>query len=65
MRFEVSQADYQIFVSVLTLFREKGGRNVKITRNDILRESGISKGLFSRKILNSYKHQKILEENVL
>ena len=64
MRFEVSKTDYQILVSVLKLFR-KGGYSRAITREDIIRESGLSSSVMARKIQNSYLKEKQLKENIL
>jgi len=64
MKFEISQTDYQLFVSVLTLLREKGGYNSSLTRQELVIHSGIGDNLMSRKILNSYKLEKILKERI-
>ncbi|AFL69768.1 MarR family transcriptional regulator [Sulfurospirillum barnesii] len=63
MRFEVSKADYEIYVSVLNLLK-KGGAKCSITRADIIRESGVSPQLVSNRILNSYQKEKFLKENI-
>lgn len=63
MRFEVSKTDYQILVSVLDLLK-KGGYGAQINRKDIIRESGVSSSLVTRKINNLYLKQKQLKENI-
>ena len=63
MRFEVSKTDYQILVSVLNLLK-RGGYGCQITREDIIRESGVSPTEVSRKIQNSYLKEKQLKENI-
>jgi len=63
MRFEVSKTDYQILVSVLNLLK-RGGINCSITRGDIIRESGVSPQVVSKKVLNSYQKEKQLKENI-
>ncbi len=63
MRFEVSKTDYQVLVSVLNLLKQ-GGYGCQISREDIIRESGVSPTLVTRKIKNSYLKEKQLKENI-
>lgn len=64
MRYEVSETDFQLLTSVLTLLREKGGRNPILTRKEIVIASGINNSLMSKKILNSFKKEQQLKENI-
>lgn len=64
MRFEISETDFQLLTSVLTLLREKGGRNPSLTRKEIVIESGIANNVMTYKIKNSYLKQKQLKENI-
>lgn len=64
MRFEVSRTDFQLLTSVLTLLREKGGRNPSLSREEIIRESGFSNAHLSQKIHNVHLKQKQLKENI-
>ena len=63
MRFEVSKTDYQILVSVLNLLKQ-GGRECAITRTDILRESGVSSCMMTKKLHNLHMKEKQLKENI-
>lgn len=63
MRFEVSKTDYQILVSVLNLLKQ-GGYGCQISREDIIRESGVAPCTVSRKIHNLYLKEKQLKENI-
>jgi len=62
MRFDICESDYRLLASVLTIFREKGGRNASITRSEIIRESGLTYSHMSKKIKNSYLLEKKLKE---
>lgn len=64
MRYEVTEGDFQILTSVLSLLREKGGYNPSITRMDIVRETGLSNQLIGSKIKNSYLKEKQLKERI-
>lgn len=64
MRFEVTKTDFELLTSVLTLLREKGGRNPHITRVEIIRESGLDNSLLSKKIYNVHLKQQLLKENI-
>ena len=63
MKFEVCKTDFELLVSVLKLFR-KGGYSRAITREDIIRESGLTSSVMARKIQNSYLKEKQLKENI-
>jgi len=63
MKFEVSKTDYQILVSVLSLLN-RGGYGTTITREDIIRESGVSPSMVTRKIHNLYLKEKQLKERI-
>ncbi len=64
MKFEISKTDFALLTSVLTLLREKGGRNPSITRLEILRESGFSNAHMSQKIHNVHIKEKQLKEKI-
>ena len=64
MRFSVCESDYRILTSVLTLFHEKGGRNSFLTREEILREAGLTHSHMSKKIKNSYIYEQQLKERI-
>ena len=63
MRFEVSRTDFQILVSVFSLL-DKGGHGAKISRSDIVRESGVCHSHMTKKIRNLYLKEKQLKENI-
>ena len=63
MRFEVSETDFRLLTSVLNLLKT-GGYGAQITREAIIRESGVSSTEVSRKIQNSYLKEKQLKENI-
>lgn len=63
MRFEVNKTDFQILVSVLNLLKV-GGYGAQIRREDIIRESGVSPSLVTRKIHNVHLKEKQLKENI-
>jgi len=63
MRFEVSKTDYQVLVSVLSLLKQ-GGYGCAISREDIIRESGVSSCMMTKKIHNLYLKEKQLKENI-
>ena len=64
MRFEVSETDFKLLTSVLNLLKT-GGYGAQITREAIIRESGVSPSLVTRKIHNVHLKQKQLKENIV
>lgn len=63
MKFEVTETDFTILTSVLSLLN-RGGRNAQISRLDIIRESGVSASLMMYKVKNSYLKEKQLKERI-
>lgn len=60
MKFYITLAELKILYSVLKLFRKRG---VQITRQDVLRETGLSESSLSSKVRNSELIKKRIEKN--
>ena len=61
MKFEVSQTDFMLLTSVLNLIK-RGGYGCAITREDIIRESGVSRSAFISRMKNIHLKEKQLKE---
>ncbi|ARU48321.1 hypothetical protein SJPD1_1061 [Sulfurospirillum diekertiae] len=63
MKFEVSQTDFMLLTSVLNLIK-RGGYGCSITREDIIRESGVSRSAFISRMQNIHLKEKQLKERI-
>lgn len=62
MVFEISKSDFCVLVAVYNLF-EKVGRDEKISRKEVIKQSGVCPSLLTKRIKNVYLKEILLKEN--